>query len=115
MTQEDDLEKIEELVNRGISLQREGKHKEAIIHFDQAISIDKSLGGESDPNLLLLKNNSLMKLWLKTNVFVVEEFFKLNLITVAQKLVINVTPIPPWIVQMLNFREFMPNLIANPS
>ena len=115
MTQEDDLEKIEELVNKGISLQREGKHQDAVLHFDEAISIDKSLGGESDPNLLLLKNNSLMKLWLKTNVFVVEEFFKLNLITVAKKLVINVTPIPLWIVQMLNFREFMPNLITNQS
>ena len=34
MTQEDDLEKIEELVNKGISLQREGKHHDAIIHFD---------------------------------------------------------------------------------
>ncbi len=115
MTQEDDLEKIEELVNKGISLQREGKHKEAIIHFDQAISIDKSLGGESDPNLLLLKNNSSMKLWLKTNVFVVEDLFKLNLTNVVKKLVINVTLIPPWIVQMLNFLKFMPNLIANQS
>ena len=62
MTQEDDLQRIEELVNKGISFQREGKHKEAITHFDQAIEIDKSLGGESDPNLLLLKNNSSMKL-----------------------------------------------------
>ena len=62
MTQEDDLEKIEELVNKGISLQMEGKHQDAIIHFDEAISIDQSLGGESDPNLLLLKNNSSMKL-----------------------------------------------------
>jgi tetratricopeptide (TPR) repeat protein len=62
MAQEDDLEKIEELVNKGISLQREGKHRDAIIYFDEAISIDKSLGGESDPNLLLLKNNSSLKL-----------------------------------------------------
>ena len=74
MTQEDDLEKIEELVNKGISFQREGKHQDAIIHCDEANSIDKSLGGESDPNLLLLKNNSSMKLWLKTNVFEVEVF-----------------------------------------
>ena len=115
MAQEDDLEKIEELVNKGISLQREGKHQDAIIHFDEAIGIDQSLGGESDPNLLLLKNNSSMKLWLKTNVFAVEEFFKLNLINVVRKLVINVTLIPPWIVQMLNFWKFMPNLIANQS
>ena len=115
MTQEDDLEKIEELVNKGISLQREGKHQDAILHFDEAISIDKSLGGESDPNLLLLKNNSLMKLWLKTNVFVVEEFLKLNQTTVAKKLVINVTLILPWIAQMLDFWEFVPNLITNQS
>ena len=62
MTHGDDLERIEELVNKGISFQREGKHQDAIIHFDEAISIDQSLGGESDPNLLLLKNNSSMKL-----------------------------------------------------
>ena len=105
MTQEDDLEKIEELVNKGISLQREGKHKEAIIHFDQAISIDKSLGGESDPNLLLLKNNSSMKLWLKTNVFAVGEFFKLNLTNVVKTLVINATPIPQRITQCLIFEN----------
>ena len=77
MTQEDDLEKIEELVNKGISLQREGKHQDAITHFDEAICIDKSLGGESDPNLLLLKNNSSMKLWLKINFFDVEAFFQI--------------------------------------
>ena len=115
MAQEDDLEKIEELVNKGISLQREGKHQDAIIHFDEAIGIDQSLGGESDPNLLLLKNNSSMKLWLKTNVFAVEDLFKLNLKNVVKKLVINVTLIPPWIVQMLNFWKFMPNLVANQS
>ena len=62
MTQEDDLEKIQELVNKGISLQREGKHQDAITHFDEAICIDNSLGGKPDPNLLLLKNNSSMKL-----------------------------------------------------
>jgi len=62
MTQEDDLQRIEELVNKGILFQREGKHKEAIINFDQAIEIDRSLGGEPDPNLSLLKNNSSMKL-----------------------------------------------------
>ena len=65
--------------------------KDAIIHFDEAISIDQSLGGESDPNLLLLKNNSSMKLWLKTNVFAVEDLFKLNLKNVVKKLVIDVT------------------------
>ena len=115
MTQEDDLEKIEEWVNKGISLQREGKHQDAIIHFDEAISIDQSLGGESDPNLLLLKNNSSMKLWLKTNVFTVGEFFKLNLTNVVKTLVVNATPIPQWIAQMLNFWKFMPNLVANQS
>ena len=105
MTQEDDLEKIEELVNKGISLQREGKHKEAIIHFDQAISIDKSLGGESDPNLLLLKNNSSMKLWLKTNVFAVEVLFKLNLKNVVKKLVIYVTLIRHELYKCLIFEN----------
>ena len=115
MTQEDDLEKIEELVNKGISLQREGKHQDAIIHFDEAIGIDQSLGGESDPNLLLLKNNSSMKLWLKTNIFAVGEFFKLNLTNVVKTLVVNATPIPQWIAQTLNFWKFMPNLVANQS
>jgi hypothetical protein len=56
-----------------------------------------------------------MKLWLKTNVFVVEEFLKLNQTPVAKKLVINVTLILPWIAQMLDFWEFMPNLITNQS
>ena len=115
MTQEDDLEKIEELVNKGISLQREGKHQDAIIHFDEAISIDQSLGGESDPNLLLLKNNSSMKLWLKTNIFVVGAFFKLNLTNVVKTLVVNDTSIQQWIAQILNFWKFMPNLVANQS
>ena len=62
MTEENDLEMIEELVNKGISLQREGKHKEAIDCFDKAISIDKKILGESDSNLLILRDNSLMKL-----------------------------------------------------
>ena len=62
MTQGDDLERIEELVNKGISFQREGKHKEAIICFDKAISLDENMNGEADPNLLLLKNNSEMKI-----------------------------------------------------
>ena len=62
MTEENDLERIEELVNKGISLQRELKHKEAIVCFDQAISLDQNMNGEVDSNLLLLKNNSLMKL-----------------------------------------------------
>ena len=115
MTQEDDLEKIEELVNKGISLQMEGKHQDAIIHFDEAISIDQSLGGESDPNLLLLKNNSSMKLWLKTNVFAVGEFFKLNLTNIMNTVVVNASQIPQWIAQMLNFWKFMPNLVANQS
>ena len=105
MAQEDDLEKIEELVNKGISLQREGKHQDAIIHFDEAISIDQSLGGESDPNLLLLKNNSSMKLWLKTNVFAVEDLFKLNLKNVVKKLVIDVTLIPHELSKCLIFEN----------
>ena len=62
MTEENDLERIEELVNKGISLQRELKHKEAIVCFDKAISIDENMNGEADSNLLLLKDNSLMKL-----------------------------------------------------
>ena len=62
MTQGDDLEMLEELVNRGISLQREAKHKEAIVCFNKAISLDENMNGEADSNLLRLKNNSLMKL-----------------------------------------------------
>jgi tetratricopeptide (TPR) repeat protein len=62
MTEENDLERIEEFVNKGISLQRESKHKEAIVCFDKAISLDENLNGEADSNLLLLKDNSLMKL-----------------------------------------------------
>jgi hypothetical protein len=62
MTEENDLEKIEEWVNKGISLQRESKHKDAIVCFDKAISLDKNMNGEADSNLLLLKDNSLTKL-----------------------------------------------------
>jgi len=58
----DNLERIEELVNKGISFQREGKHKEAIICFDKAINIDKEMNEEADSNLLLLKKNSEMKI-----------------------------------------------------
>ena len=62
MTEEGNLEKIEEWVNKGISLQRESKHKEAVLCFDKAISLDENMNGEADANLLLLKNNSLTKL-----------------------------------------------------
>jgi len=62
MTQGEDLEMLEELVNKGISLQREGKHKEAIVSFDKAISLDENMNGQADSNLLLLKDNSSMKL-----------------------------------------------------
>ena len=62
MTVEDDSELLLEWVDKGIALQREEKHKEAIVCFDKAISIDKNMGGEADSNLLLLKDNSLMKL-----------------------------------------------------
>ena len=62
MTGENNLEKIEELVNKGISLQRESKHREAIVCFDKAISLDENMNGEVDSNLLLLKDNSLTKL-----------------------------------------------------
>ena len=62
MTHEDDLERIEELVNKGISFQREGKHKEAIVYFEKAISLDETTNGGVDENLILLKENSSMKL-----------------------------------------------------
>ena len=62
MTQGNDFERIEELVNKGISFQREGKHKEAIVCFDKAINIDKEMNEEADSNLLLLKKNSEMKI-----------------------------------------------------
>ena len=62
MTEKNDLEMLEELVNRGISLQREAKHKEAIVCFNKAISLDENMNGEADSNLLRLKENSLMKL-----------------------------------------------------
>ena len=62
MTEGDDLEMLEELVNRGISLQREAKHKEAIVCFNKAISLDENMNGQADSNLLLLKENSSMKL-----------------------------------------------------
>ena len=62
MTEENNLERIEELVNQGISLQRESKHKEAVLCFDKAISLDENMNGEADANLLLLKNNSLTRL-----------------------------------------------------
>jgi hypothetical protein len=62
MIEENNLERIEEWVNKGISLQRESKHKEAIVCFDKAISLDENMNGEADANLLLLKDNSLTKL-----------------------------------------------------
>lgn len=62
MTKEDDSELLLEWVDKGIALQREGKHKEAIVCFDKAINMDKNMGGEPDSNLLLLKDNSLLKL-----------------------------------------------------
>jgi|TARA_B110000438_G_scaffold179359_1_gene171436 hypothetical protein len=62
MTEENDSELLLEWVDKGISLQRLEKHKEAIVCFDKAINLDKTMGGEADSNLLLLKNNSLMKL-----------------------------------------------------
>ena len=62
MTVEDDSELLLEWVDKGIALQREGKHKEAIVCFDKAINMDKNMGGEPDSNLLLLKDNSLLKL-----------------------------------------------------
>ena len=39
MIEENNLERIEEWVNKGILLQRESKHKEAILCFDKAISL----------------------------------------------------------------------------
>lgn len=62
MTEKDDSELLLGWVDKGIALQREGKHKEAIVCFDKAISIDKNMGGEPDSNLVLLKDNSLLKL-----------------------------------------------------
>jgi hypothetical protein len=62
MVEKNDLEIIEEWVNKGISLQRESKHKEAILCFDKAINLDEKMNGQADSNLLLLKDNSLMKL-----------------------------------------------------
>ena len=62
MPEEDDSELLLEWVDKGIALQREGKHKEAIVCFDKAINMDKNMGGEPDSNLLLLKDNSLLKL-----------------------------------------------------
>ena len=60
--EEGNSESLLELVDKGIALQRSEKHKEAIACFDEAISIDKNMGGEADSNLLLLKNNSLKRL-----------------------------------------------------
>tara|TARA_B110000438_G_scaffold100420_1_gene99318 strand:- start:1320 stop:1508 length:189 start_codon:yes stop_codon:yes gene_type:complete len=62
MTEENSLERIEEWVNKGILLQRESKHKEAVVCFDKAIGLDENMNGEADSNLLLLRDNSLTKL-----------------------------------------------------
>ena len=59
---EDNSELLLELVDKGIALQREEKHKEAIVCFDEAFSINKDMGGKADSNLLLLKDNSLKKI-----------------------------------------------------
>jgi hypothetical protein len=61
MEEKNSIEIIEDLVNKGISLQRESKHKDAIVCFDKAISLDENMNGEADSNLLLLKKNSLTK------------------------------------------------------
>ena len=62
MDEKNDLDVIEDLVNKGISLQRESKHKDAIVCFDKAINLDENMNGQADSNLLRLKDNSLMKL-----------------------------------------------------
>ena len=62
MDEKNDLDVIEDLVNKGISLQRESKHKDAIVCFDKAINLDENINGQADSNLLRLKDNSLMKL-----------------------------------------------------
>jgi len=62
MEEKNNIEIIEDLVNKGISLQRESKHKDAIVCFDKAISLDEKMNGQADSNLLLLKDNSLMKI-----------------------------------------------------
>ena len=62
MDEKNDLDVIEDLVNKGISLQRESKHKDAITCFDKAINLDENMNGQADSNLLRLKDNSLMKL-----------------------------------------------------
>ena len=62
MDEKNDLDIIEDLVNKGITLQRESKHKDAIVCFDKAINLDENMNGQADSNLLRLKDNSLMKL-----------------------------------------------------
>ena len=62
MEEKNSIEIIEDLVNKGISLQRKSKHKDAIVCFDKAISLDEKMNGQADSNLLLLKDNSLMKI-----------------------------------------------------
>ena len=62
MDEKNDLDIIEDLVNKGITLQRESKHKDAIACFDKAINLDENMNGQADSNLLRLKDNSLMKL-----------------------------------------------------
>ena len=62
MEEKNSIEIIEDLVNKGISLQRESKHKDAIVCIDKAISLDEKMNGQADSNLLLLKDNSLMKI-----------------------------------------------------
>ena len=47
MTEENDSELLLEWVDKGISLQRSEKHKEAIVCFDKAINLDKTMGGEA--------------------------------------------------------------------
>ena len=43
-------------------ISKKSKHKDAIVCFDKAISLDENMNGEADSNLLLLKDNSLTKL-----------------------------------------------------
>jgi hypothetical protein len=49
--------------------------------------MDTNMNGEPDSNLLLLKNNSKMKLWVITNAFVVVDYLNLQITNAVMKLV----------------------------
>ncbi len=60
--EDDDSEFLLGWADKGSMLAEQGKHEEAIVCFDTAISMDKKLGCDEDSDILFRKGSSLKKL-----------------------------------------------------